>query len=299
MSTVLYANDSSYAGLSFIANYIPDSVTLLAMSARKDFDAMIDNKLYLKGNPELFKKHINSADHIIVFSIYSLAYLNRYVLKGSIPEKCKKFTVIISDSKYVKDYAVWNKYIKENNIEVLIMPDLIHLLNSGIEYRPYLQHVPLEDYKIEKNKEITIAHSPGLKYKINLKGTVEITRQLKGMNLDVIYGEDWHKCVERKSKAHFFVDQMVDRVGYKGGMGKSGIEGMMLGCLTITSGVITNTEPHFPIPPVVLCRPKELRKTVQYYIDNKDKYQEKVKEQQDWAKKYLSRDFVLKNILGE
>ena len=44
---------------------------------------------------------------------------------------------------------------------------------------------------------------------------------------------------------------------------------------------------------------KNLRETVDFYVNNKEEFNKKVKEQQEWAKKYLSVDFIIKNILNK
>lgn len=302
MKTVLYANDSSYAGISFIANHIPDSHTLFYMSVRKDFDAMVKHKTYYM-NTSRFMDILFHADNLIIFSIYSATFLLKLIGEKKLLSSFKKITIIISDSKYVARHEFWNKFLLNNpQIKVLIMPDLLYLINKDIKYKAYYQHIPLLGSLPPKTKEVTIAHSPGLKFKSNLKGTKTIQRELKGLVLDIISKERWDNCIKRKAKAHFFIDQLqtgnyASGSHYQGGIGKSGLEAMLVGCLTLTSGIIPDTEPTFPKCPVVIVTDKTLRKTIDYYISNPQSYKEKVQEQQDWAKKYLSREFVLSNIL--
>ena len=293
----LYANDSSYAGISFISDKI-DANVLLFSSVRKDFDDMITNKVYYKDKSK-FIQILNNTEHLIIFGVISLKRL--FNLFGiDYIKRFNKCSLIISDTTYVKEYTKWNDYIIKYKIDILIMPDLIKYLNKKIKYRPYFQHIDIKNYKLnDKNTVFTISHSPGLKFKTDLKGTSLIKKILHKYNLDIIYGNSWEECIKRKSKSHIFIDQIVEEKNYKGGLGKSGLESMLLGCLTITSGKPLITEPFFENPPIILATSKNLKEIVDYYFNNKTEYIEMVNKQQSWAMKYLNSDFVINNILNK
>jgi len=296
--TTIFAYDSSYAGVSFIADAITDNVILCTRN-RKDFDEMIHNKIIFEEKSKHVLSVINSTDHLIIFGIISLSYIQH---KHIIFPNIKKCTLIISDTTFKRNINRWNTYIKTHkNIEVLIMPDLIRFLNTNIKYRPYYQHINIDGVELqEKTNDVTISHSPGLKYKSNLKGTTGIIKVLQGYDLDVIHEVSWNECIRRKSKSHYFVDQIDINggIGYSGGLGKSGLEAMLLGCLTITDGQPIVTEPYFPNPPVVYANYSTLHSTIEYYINSKVQYDNVVKLQKEWAVKYLSKDFVKNNILN-
>lgn len=289
---VIFSRDSSYGGVSFIANKITDTVILLNRN-RKDFDAMIRSKMFYSDDTSKAKQIIQNAQHLIVFGVISLAQLVK--LGTRLP---RKWTLVITDTTFLKQKAVWNAFIKTHKPTVLIMPDLIEFLDKDIPFRPYYQHIDIQGIQQEKKSLIPrIAHSPGLKFASDLKGTTIIQKALAPYEVDVIHGETWEGCMRRKSRANFFVDQIaVNHYRYTGGLGKSGCEAMLLGCLTISGGKPPVTEPFFPNPPVVIADQSTLRATIEYYIQNTTAYDEKIQEQRHWAEKYLGEEFVKTNL---
>ena len=291
MSIALFSGDSSYGGISFIANHIPNSTVFLTSSIRKDFDNMINNKIYIKEKNKFFGE-LEKKDEIIIFSAYSLIKFLKNVGVEQL-NHFKRKTIILSDTTYKTQSKKWNGFMVKNNFKILSMPDLCRFLGD-IEHKPYWQHINIDNKLIErKNDVITITHSPtSRKRNSDSKGTKKIKTALNDYNLEIISGDNWNICVRKKSKSHIFIDQMNG-----GGLGKSGLEGMLLGCLTITSGNLAKTEPYFPTAPVVICNIDNLKETIDYYINNPEEYNKKVKEQKEWADKYLSAEFVVKNIL--
>lgn len=298
--TVLFSNDSSYAGISFISNHIEGSCTMLLHSVRKDFDSMINNKIFLRENPIECNNILNNCKRIVIFGSISLDNIdvNKY--------SDKEITLIISDSRFFKQKDRINNFlIKNSYIKVLIMPDKIPFLNKQIPYKPYFQHINIpEDTEISKYDKLTFSHSPGAKYNSDLKGTKYIKEVLKDKNLITIYNKTWYECINIKSKSHIFIDQMItddnidNKFGFKGGIGKSGLEAMLLKNVLITSSPPLITEPHFDNPPSINIQPKELKNTINYLINNPDKMKEITQKQYEWAKKYTSLDFVKNNILN-
>ena len=97
-----------------------------------------------------------------------------------------------------------------------------------------------------------------------------------------------------------FIDhQMVINNEYKyaGGIGKSGLESMLLKNILITSSPQLITEPFFENPSSISIKPNELKDTINNLIANPDKMKEISQKQYEWAKKYTSLDFVKNNIL--
>lgn len=298
--TILYSVDSSYSGISFLANDL-GTHTILSESVRVDFDDMIINKSFYNKSKGECINYINDCENIIIFGSRSILHLPKILSKTNKQNfnNFNKITIIISDTSFIKFNNDINRCIRDNNMDVLIMPDLVEYLDKDIPYRIFLQHIPIIDDLLSiKNEEITISHSPGFKYKTDLKGSSKIERILYNYNLDVIYDVPWDKCITRKSKSHIFIDQIVDRVDYKGGIGKSGLEAMLLNCLVITSGNNIICEPTFESPPLIITDEKNLKYTIDYYISNPLIMDVYIKKQNDWALKYLSKDFVIKNILG-
>lgn len=293
--TVLFSNDSSYGGISFIANHIKDSCTILAHSVRKDFDSMINNKFYLNNNKKLYLDILSKSKRIIVFGVISLNSINLSNYKD------KELILVITDSTFLKKNTNINNFLINNqNIKVLIMPDLIPFIDKKIKYKPYFQHINIDiSQPIEKYEKLTFSHSPGLKYKSDLKGSKFIEDTLKSQKLIVIHNKNWLECIEIKKKTHIFIDQMVINNEYKyaGGIGKSGLESMLLKNILITSSPQLITEPFFENPSSISIKPNELKDTINNLIVNPDKMKEISQKQYEWAKKYTSLDFVKNNIL--
>lgn len=294
--TVLFSNDSSYGGISFIANHIENSCTILVHSVRKDFNSMISNKLFLRKNPKECNAIFKNCKRIIVFGTISLDNINISKYRD------KEIILIISDSTFLKKNDSLNKFLINNNfIKVLIMPDLIPFINDKIRYKPYFQHINIDtDQPIQKYDELTFSHSPGLKYRSNLKGSKFIEKILHDQKLIVIKNKTWSECVEIKKKTHIFIDQMIinNKFKYAGGIGKSGLESMLLKNILITSAPPLITEPFFENPPSINIKPDELRKTIDLYIGDFERIKDISNKQFEWAKKYTSLNFVKNNILN-
>jgi len=294
--TVLFSNDSSYGGISFIANHIENSCTILVHSVRKDFNSMISNKLFLRKNPKECNAIFKNCKRIIVFGTISLDNINISKYRD------KEIILIISDSTFLKKNDSINKFLLNNNfIKVLIMPDLIPYINDKIRYKPYFQHINIDtDQPIQKYEELTFSHSPGLKYGSDLKGSKFIEKILYDQKLIVIKNKTWSECVETKKKTHIFIDQMIinNEFKYSGGIGKSGLESMLLKNILITSAPPLITEPFFENPPSINIKPHDLRKTIDSYIGDFERIKSVSNKQFEWAKKYTSLNFVKNNILN-
>jgi hypothetical protein len=312
MKKLLFAHDSTLGGVSFISNYTKIDTILIEeiTGVRKDMDEMIFNKHYFNSNKKKSLEILSNTEHIIIFGTRSLIdILNVY------PNflKIRKITLIISDSDFILQNNFFNNFLLKNKkILIHIMPDKIPFINKKLEYKPYFQPILLPNIKIVKNKELTICHSPGHKLNNNTKGSDYILKNIKNYNLNIITDKSWHDTLVEKSKSHIFIDQIfykgmvsshhktnsLFKLGFKGGLGKSGLEAMLLECLTITSKQKIVTEPFFENPPILNCDETNLKKTIDYYINNQEKLNYLSIKQKEWAKKHLDMEYVLNNILN-
>ena len=225
----------------------------------------------------------------------------------------KSVAVIFSDTNYCKYYKWCNEYTHKNNIPVYAMPDLSDY--CLYPYIPAYQTITLPEIKIVKpDDNIVICHSPGEKGGFNYKGTKQISSIImelsKNYNIKYLLLENlsWKECIEVKSTAHIFVDQLtknnpfIDQkrfggeIRYHGALGKSGIEGMLLNCCTITTMDIHETEPYFPFPPVVLTDYQNFKFDLEILIKDVDYRNNLIEKQYEWAKKYCSPEFVKMNV---
>ena len=197
------------------------------------------------------------------FGLDNIPESDHYIFAGSgvmtridVASLSGRKSVIISDSHYLRETNIIDNIIVRNNVEVHCMVDLWKFCRH-IKKKAYFH--PFKDLNIPfvKNLVPTLCHSPYSKHKKQLKGTnnieraVEIIRCENTLNIDFIVNATWQECLERKAKANFFIDQLcvgshLDNKSYRGGIGKSGLEGMLLRCLTFSSGDIIEADIDFP-----------------------------------------------------
>ncbi len=173
--------------------------------------------------------------------------------------------------------------------------------------KEYFQPFDLSHIDVQKNKIMTIAHSPFGDNKRVQKGTDEIEEGVEKMYgdsviLDVINGVSWDKACERKAKAHLFIDQLYNPLDIYGvsrslsSFGKSGVEAMHLDSLVFTRGVFTQRV--FPIPPCVWIGNDNFIDLVDYYVQRPDELALRVQAQKEWVLKYATHDAMAKHVLG-
>ena len=242
---------------------------------------------------------IPPAKHYIFAGSGVLLRVDAYRLEG-------RKSVIISDSHYLQHTKEIDKIIKDNRMEVSCMIDLWNVCRH--DKRAYFQ--PFEQFDVDKTKSeiLTICHSPSVKVKTNQKGSLNIAGVVKDIqsSRDVDYvcitDKTWSETIKEKASAQIFIDQLVmtnhyDSMGYRGGIGKSGLEGMLLKCLTISSGEPIETD--VPAPPYVVANTREeLYLILAHYIDNENDRNIMIQLQYDWASKYTSLENVAKRLLA-
>lgn len=314
-SRVAWGLDTSYAGYPFISKFL--DCKLLVYNYRLHYwDNKCPNLYSYLYHKKLVLNELYHAKHLFIFGAMGLKYLLNIL--GSIKKKLSdyKVTFFITDWWYIKDKKINNdtiykalKNVKE--LENLVMPDLVpYVKRDGLSFRPYYQHIPIKmKDNISKYNEFTVIHSPGLKRISDHKGTSIIKEVCKELNIKLIVIENrtWEESVEIKRKGHIFIDQIItDKVrqeinynDYYGGVGKSGLEAMKCGILTIVSGYpgsLLGTSNH-PPPPIDLVKDKnDLKKMISFYRNNPEYLKIKATEQKLYADKYTSFDFVLNNV---
>jgi len=116
------------------------------------------------------------------------------------------------------------------------------------------------------------------------------------------------KCIALKATSHIFIDQVIyknpqvpqsrwgHKITYNGGLGKSGIEAMLMGICTITGGVEPDTSEWFPSPPVIWTSYDDFNMDMKRLIEDPDYRIKKAEDQKKWAEKYTSAEFVAKHV---
>jgi len=245
-------------------------------------------------------KNIPKVDHYIFAGSGILKRIDVSSLKG-------RKTVILSDSHYLQDTREIDAIIEKNNIEVFCMADLWKFCK--FEKRMYVHPFLNIINSVRKNETFTVCHSPYRKIETNQKGSSQIASAVNKLRNETdsklkylcIKDKTWDETMLMKASSHFFVDQIslgnhYSSLGYEGGLGKSGLEGMLLKCLTFCSG--TPFESDIPAAPYVsICDGDELFLKMYHYFTNKKERDELIKKQYDWAVKHTNPIEVAKRII--
>lgn len=215
---------------------------------------------------------------------------DRYIIIGAISLSCfpkkyynRKVTVIFTDSTYMNNAKKYNKIVADNKWSMFAMPDLVKFSDTkNIYYQPFI--IP----EVDKSKTNLICHSPFCGSKEIQKGTSLISAICVKNNLPltIIKDKTWRETIEIKASHLICVDQLFR------GIGKSGLEAMLLNC-----AVLTGEKPEGDnLPPVIWTNKKKLNDDLVSLIFNKYRLKEVVSKQREWAVKNLDPEYVAGRI---
>jgi len=204
---------------------------------------------------------------------------------------------ILTDSNYVRYKSKINRITRNHN--VLIMPDLVKH-RGELPYKIFYHPFDMSDVEIEKYNTITVCHSPATLSKRFQKGSDFILSAITNLPREIQYLElrdyKWHDAIKIKSKCHIVIDQIDDmRKDFNPALGKSGLEGMHLGCATLSN--YTYVPCDIPEPPVVKVSRETLSERLLNLIDDRAARSMVVDEQIEWALRYTNPTFVAQRIL--
>jgi hypothetical protein len=229
------------------------------------------------------------------FILVGLALWNLFDRR--ILDNYKRVVVVIPDGPFMRKKDYFNKALK--GYDVFTTNCKYQFADFPVKeyYQPFNIQIP-----VEKNRDLTIGHSVFVKAKEREKGSKEILRIARetGADVDFIHDLNWYDNLRRKAKCHIFVDQIdhfdAHVFGWNGGIGKSGLEAMLLDCLVLSWGKFEGRE--LPAPPIAWCDKDSFEDVLTYYIFHKKERDEKIAAQKEWALKYLNPDFCAKRILN-
>lgn len=202
--------------------------------------------------------------------LLALGRPNRTAKIGRTMRQAKKFAqrefenpiaLLVTDSHILIHPDELNKIFSYfPSMKIFAMPDLIPFIRRD-EVLPFYPgtgtYEEQQDRSVRRNP--LVGHSPSKKERFHQKGTQRVLDAFAKLELDydLISGLPYFEALARKSKLDIFVDQVAPadlfpKTTWHGGVGKSGLEAMALGCAVVTSGTLADTEPHMPLPPVLM-----------------------------------------------
>jgi hypothetical protein len=86
---------------------------------------------------------------------------------------------------------------------------------------------------------------------------------------------------------------------YYGGLGKSGLEAMLLNTCVVTSGIVPNTKPYFDPPPITWTSYNTFYKDIEQLIVDSSRREQQIKNQNEWAGKVIAnKEFYRKYLMS-
>lgn len=301
-SIAIFTEECSLFASSYLAEAIGAELYVMIPEYNIFFGEEVNGKLWMGG--DAIKE-----DNLIVIGAVALKNISQKIKDNAF----SSVAVILSDSVFCRDHKWVNDFVEQYNITVYAMPDITPFCNKTPI--PVYQAMKIRQEAEEKPQDrLLISHSPNNPIKAITKGTPFIQKTLDKLkriydfDYDIIMGSTMKDCIRRKSRSHIFIDQMIygnddvpqkrwgEEIKYHGGLGKSGIEAILLGCCVITGGEKPNTGPFFPPPPVVWSSYDTFYSDLKELIVYKKLRDHKTLTQSRWAERYLSFEFISKHI---
>ena len=296
MSIAILTKSCKYFAAPYLAKALKADLYALDHSQNDFFDLKYDVKRINKDTG------IN-CHHLIIIGARALIDAAKKLKLNSY----ETVAVIFSDTNCARLEKKWKPIVEKYKIFTYAMPDLIQYCYDNTV--PVFQTMTLPNININKpENRIVISHSPGSKSEYKgtnyIESTIEKLKKKHAICFSSITNASWVDCLKEKSESHIFIDQITlgnneidqnrfhNKKKYLGVIGKSGLEGMLLGCCTISGCPEFNTEPYFPCPPIVFTNYKNFKKDLEKLLEDKESIKTIAQKQHEWALKYLSPDFV-------
>lgn len=285
---LLFAQYSSWGACSnfnqmFNASEEYESWEILEAPSNKDGYSfgkeMNQRKISIKNKSMISQFSLVDNTIVFIFDYNGIRVFERFLrITKSKYEEYHLF-VFWTGNPYVNNYQWCNNWSQENNVKAFAMCDLLRFSDKSIPLmQPYNLHffsLLMDNSKRENNYDkIVLCHSPGHKGSSNEKGTITIQEVLSKFD-KIVLNQIGHKskflnhndCLFEKSKCDIFIDKLGRNCA--GGIGKSGIESIMLGKPTICS--MHNSKlikPYDKLPIIDIKNGTELREYLQKILDN-------------------------------
>jgi hypothetical protein len=209
---------------------------------------MNKRKLFVDNKHSMMKLSSNQKTRVIIFDFNGIPVFEKFLKITKTKYSDYNISVFWTGTPYVKNYLWCNNWSEKNQIRAFAMCDLLRFSKKSL---PLMQPYNLAYYSklasevdnekgFRNKKEIILCHSPGHKGSSNEKGSMLIHNVISKLN-SINYRQigDGKKflsheaCLIEKEKCDIFIDKIGTKCA--GGIGKSGIESIMLGKPTICS----------------------------------------------------------------
>jgi hypothetical protein len=249
-------------------------------------------------------------NEITIIGITALRKISKRIESGDF----KNINLILCDTNSCLEYKWWNEFVSKYDIELFIMPDIKDFCFT--KYKQLYQYIEIDKKLIEnKNEKLLITHSPRGKIKYKKKGTDLIIKTINKLNkkydfdFKLITNMSMVDSIKEKSKSHIFIDQLIykndeidqnkfgGKIEYKGGLGKSGIEGMLLNCAVITGGIEPTSNENFKSPPIIWTDAKKIYDDLEKLIIDEYHRNNVTRNQNFWLDNYMNENYYKKILL--
>jgi len=301
---VIFTNASPFFGAPYLAEAL--DVDLFVQNINyNDFFGKKNVKGKFCGNKT---EKIVDKD-ILIIGATALKKISNRIVNGDF----NNIILILCDTAACLDYKWWNDFVVKHNIRLYIMPDIKEF--CSVDYKPIYQYIKLdENLKQKKQNKLLITHSPRNQIKQDKKGSnliVSIINKLKkkhDFDFKQVTGLSMTEAISEKSKSHIFIDQLIyknngikqknfgGKIVYNGGLGKSGIEAMLLNCVVITGGVNPKTEQFFDTPPITWSSADSFYDDLEKLITDEELRNQQISNQNSWLDKYMNQEFYKKYL---
>lgn len=222
-------------------------------------------------------------------------------------QHCRKrpTALLVSDSVYLADATHWNEqFARLRGLHLFVMPDLLPFADAKRAI-PFWPVVDCRAFALpHAQREVTVGHSPSKAGRRAQKGTdfIEEVCTRNGIPLEVVTELPYKEALAKKARFSIFVDQVSDRIfadrSWHGGLGKSGLEALALGCSVITSGNVASTQPWFADPPVVWTDRQRFEADVLALVRDPDRVRELGAAGRAWSETVSAPQAMVDHVLA-
>lgn len=298
---MILVEDCSYFASPFLSKLLNVDLYVLNNTYNNFFNNL-DKALPIKVDSSL--KKLPKYGNITVIAYKALKIIEPFI------DKYDNVNIILCDTESCVNHTYWNNLVKKNNhIKLFLMPDLYRY--SNVDFNPIYQYIDLSYFKdIQKYDKLTISHSPRTLKKQEAKGTNLIINTINELQLSydfdfkLISGVNYIEANTIKSKSHIFIDQIImnnkqinqnrfgNQIIYNGGLGKSGLEAMLLNNIVIVGGEYYATK-HYDKPEITWVNSDNFKTNLIYLLNNIELFNDKLNKQNNWLNKFYNKDFYV------